>query len=239
MTVFLIILSVSYIKRGHTKQEDILASVFRQSNAKAVQSNINTYGKLDTTELTFEEMEAVCHMFAQKMELDDPWQVKKEQTDEIKRFQITRSSNDAKTTIKIESIKYPQQNTAETYMIVDIILYNYCDHIMPIKEKMEQAFQKANIDYTTNIVMTGTYEGSIEEEDKKQLAQTMMKKLQGKIHETYATEQVYSMAGYTKKIPTYIMSNQKKININLAVRYNAYENKTYLYLATPVITVEY
>jgi len=35
------------------------------------------------------------------------------------------------------------------------------------------------------------------------------------------------------------MVNGKKVNMNLAIRYNSYEDRTYIWLATPVITVEY
>ena len=37
----------------------------------------------------------------------------------------------------------------------------------------------------------------------------------------------------------FVVSKGEKVNMDLAVTYNEEENKTYLYAATPVITLEY
>jgi hypothetical protein len=66
-----------------------------------------------------------------------------------------------------------------------------------------------------------------------------MKNINATTREDYVTDEVYSVVGYTKKIREYIYSGKQKININLALRYNSYQDKTYLYLATPVITAEF
>lgn len=48
-----------------------------------------------------------------------------------------------------------------------------------------------------------------------------------------------SVSAYSPLIDNNIEIEGRKINMNLALRYNAFEDKTYIWLATPVITIEY
>lgn len=48
-----------------------------------------------------------------------------------------------------------------------------------------------------------------------------------------------SVSAFSPVIDEAVRVNGKRINLNVAVRYNSYEGKTYIWLATPVITTEY
>jgi len=52
-------------------------------------------------------------------------------------------------------------------------------------------------------------------------------------------ENLISISAYSPRVKSSILVNEKRVNINLAMRYNSYEDKTYIWLATPVITTEY
>ncbi|OZV13462.1 hypothetical protein CIW83_04260 [Tissierella sp. P1] len=48
-----------------------------------------------------------------------------------------------------------------------------------------------------------------------------------------------SYTAYTPLIESSIFSGEKKVNLNLAIRYNENEDKTYIWIGTPIITTGY
>lgn len=48
-----------------------------------------------------------------------------------------------------------------------------------------------------------------------------------------------SLSAYSPVISDHVQVNGKKVNLNIALRYNSLENRTYIWLGTPVITIEY
>jgi hypothetical protein len=48
-----------------------------------------------------------------------------------------------------------------------------------------------------------------------------------------------SLSAYSPLLKDSIKVRGKRVNINLAARYSAFEDKTYIWLASPVITTEY
>lgn len=216
------------------KQEQVLLETFKQSNCDIVKSNINTYAKLDISLKTFDEMERYLDTINRTIGGDFTNEVNTEQSDKIMIVEESYVSDNAKLNIKVETI-----NKSDSYLIIDTTIYDNWNNLILIKEQIDIIFKKLNLDTNTSITMTGSYTGNIDYNRKREIALDIMDLLDAKVYEDYNTDRVYSVVGYTKKIKEYIYSQKQKININLVLRYNEYENKTYLYLATPLITTEY
>ena len=50
---------------------------------------------------------------------------------------------------------------------------------------------------------------------------------------------ITSYTVFTPYIDNYIFFFRKRVNLNLAIRYNEYENRTYIWIGTPIITTGY
>ncbi len=231
LAILIIIISMNENKKDGSS---LMIDVFNESTFKTVQSDINTYAILKQPLKTFDDMELYLKNVDEKIGGISKDTIEKEEIDDIKILKKVYISSNAKLTTKIETI-----NDNATYLIIDVILYDNCENIMKVKEEVEDIFKILNLDLKTNISITGSYHGKINYDEEKLIAFDIMKKMNATILEDYITDKVYSVVGYTKRINEYIYSEKQKININLALRYNEYENKTYLYLATPLITVEY
>ncbi len=73
---------------------------------------------------------------------------------------------------------------------------------------------------------------------KKKVKKTL-KKYKGNVIEEYCDISLISFIIYTPLIKEYLLIDRNKINLNLAIRYNEYEDKTCILLATPIITNGY
>lgn len=236
LLIVIMLCSVLVYKLKRQDSSEVLFAVFNQHQFKTEQSNINTYAVLNKPITDFEQMQQYFKTIDQKMTADYEYQLIKAQTQDTITLSRVYLSENKKMTLKLETRFSENTNT---YMVLDVVLYKSNDEIIPVKESLEQLYSYLNIKPKVNISMTGIYNGRMTEQQKKLTTIGIMKKMNAKVREDYVTDEVYSVVGYTKKIPEYIYSGKQKININLALRYNSYEDKTYLYLATPVITVEY
>ena len=51
--------------------------------------------------------------------------------------------------------------------------------------------------------------------------------------------QLYTIYAYTTYVSDYVMQEDQAVNVNIAMRYNEEEDKTYVYVATPVLGLDY
>lgn len=239
ITVLSIVAILGTAFLGKLKRQDsseVLLEVFNQSAFETIQSNINTYAILDQPIKNIEDMEQYFKAIDKKIAADYEYQLIKEQKGSVNTLSRVYISNNQKWTLKLET---QCSETPNTYIVLDVILYNCNNQILTVKESLDKLFRNLNVENKTNISITGIYKGNMSTYQKKLTTIDIMKNIHAITREDYVTDEVYSVVGYTNKIREYIYSGKRKININLALRYNSYEDKTYLYLATPVITVEY
>lgn len=235
-----IVYSVAFLQIGNNKNgERTLLSAFNNSDFQTIQINLNSWGLLNQSFSSLEKMKVYSKRITDALGIYDIDNTEEKESETFKEFIVTKASKNAKTTVKLESIQYEEENSASTYVVIDIILYGQYNSIPYLKEEIDSIFAENNIKPTTNITIAGTLRGTLNKEQKQKIAKSMMKDIGAKIEETYETEEIYSVYGYTRLISDWLISNGKKINVNLAFHYNEYEDNTYLYLATPVITVDY
>ena len=71
------------------------------------------------------------------------------------------------------------------------------------------------------------------------LAKDSIVKLNGKIVDEYKDENLISLTGFTDYIDYNILAGEDRINLNIALRYYEYDNKTIIWIGTPIITSGY
>lgn len=228
------LLSLFFICCNCINVNNSIIDILDKSKFKPVEANINTYAILNNPLINLQQLKSYFKFVEAKIGIvadNDLITIDDNQNLEIKQSYKTQ---DAKLTINLKTI-----NSINTYLIVDTTIYNNYNNTILAKAKLENIFKALNLDSNTNLSLTGYYEGNLNYEQKKSVASNIMAKAEAKFKQDYVTDRIYSVIGYTKLINEYIYKERQKININLALRYNNYENRTYLYLATPIITTEY
>ncbi|MGJ0846922.1 TATA-box binding [Tissierella praeacuta DSM 18095] len=142
-------------------------------------------------------------------------------------------------TIGISSYLDSELTNGETTLFINLIKDKQNFSINGIIEKIEGIFKDygKSLEITTCII--GTIEGQLEKMDLNKAVAKAMRKFKGKVVEEYTDESIFSYTAYTPLIESFIFSGEKKINLNLAIRYNEYEDKNYIWIGTPIITTGY
>ncbi|MDA8234921.1 MAG: YwmB family TATA-box binding protein [Clostridia bacterium] len=133
-----------------------------------------------------------------------------------------------------------KEDKAETYVTAMLISKDNQYDIDQGKSKMEAGFrllssQPAQI----ATILSGTLPGQKSLTENKAVAEKVFKFLGTKPFEGISTERLVSLTGYTPEIEEKLVMGEKQLNINVAVRYNNLDKKTYVIIGSPIIATEY
>lgn len=90
-----------------------------------------------------------------------------------------------------------------------------------------------------SISITGSLEGQLLEKEVEKLCGRVFDSISADKVEGINDDGLISISAFSPSIKEAVRVNGRRVNVNLASRYNSFEGKTYIWLATPVIMTEY
>jgi len=127
----------------------------------------------------------------------------------------------------------------ETYIIVDIVENKRYKEIVEISNEIESILEEYGEKIETTINITGTHLGKLTKTEEKQRQEAIFSFLEAKKIEVLEDKLFTSITAYSPLISSFINYGNNKVNLQLAMRYSEYEDKTYLWIANPLITTTY
>lgn len=219
------------------RQIDIV-DAFAASEAGCVESRVQITADYGTAFLTEHDKQALIGYIAGALGVRMDGEIEYRETDGGQIYSYTKKARQAATTIKAITLR---EDTSRTYLYVELAIYqddafdilNYRDIILDTLDDM--GVRQAE----TTLQLLGAYEGKLAMSEWNRLADGMIKKLSGKIVYENRDEELYTIYAYSGLLSEYITVENKKINIQVAVRYEQDQNRTVVYLATPIIRGEW
>lgn len=141
------------------------------------------------------------------------------------------------TVIKLLSTQIEEQ--FETHIVVDIVQNKGYKEIVGICNQIQEFLNKHQNKAEITINLTGARPGKLNSAEEKQSQKAIFGFLNAKEIEVLRDELFTSITAHSPLISSCIKYGGKNVNIQLAMRYSEYEDKTYLFIATPLITITY
>ena len=142
-------------------------------------------------------------------------------------------------TITLSSYKDIDQGPSETYLFINLINRKQFVEINDIIEKVEKIFDEYEKPVNITTCVMGTYDGQIDLKENEKKILGVIKTIKGSIVEEYKEDGVLSFSLFTPYIEEHVFTGNNKMNLNIAIRFNEYEGKTYIWIGTPIITIGY
>lgn len=141
-------------------------------------------------------------------------------------------------TIIISSYKNEEEKE-ETYLYINLIKKEHFLEFNDIIYRVKGIFKGYNrpVEITTNLI--GSFDGEFNEKVAKSNILKILHRINGKIIDEYKDYSLISYTAYTDLIEKNILTGDDKINLNIALRYNKYDNKTLIWIGTPLIASGY
>ena len=125
------------------------------------------------------------------------------------------------------------------YVYVNITVYNNIDCAVSYRELVEGMFDAMGIQGNVNMNLVGSLEGALNSKEKNELADGLLDRLGAKVVTENRDSDIFTIYAYSKGAGSYITISGNKINMNIAIGYDEEQNRTKVYLASPVNSLDY
>lgn len=219
-----------------------IIDAFIDTDSNIEESKLNLVINYGNEFLLNNKKEEILDSFAQSAGIDT-YEVSKEYADSASTMKIEEKRKGIETSLELITItrKKEQENISYNYFILLQMKFsqNYKD-VITYKKKIEKCIHDMKVkDYQCIMKFTGSYKGELSTEEKDKKVKELLKSLEARKIESISSDNYYTAYAYTGLVEDYIEVAGKRININIATTYNEEEDKTELYLATPILNEDY
>ncbi|WP_202707355.1 YwmB family TATA-box binding protein [Sporosalibacterium faouarense] len=260
LVALIILLAIVNYAWAHTdvpKNEEALLKAFDATGANPLQLNMNFNSKISDKFMEIEELKTLGIKLIQDFELVEPIDNDSNTDERSKDYeriydidvtelldmnQISIWGKDEEgrmITIILASEKDSTDDFQQTTLFIDVTQNNKVDNIKYIRNKVDNILSKFNSETEISTCIIGTFKGQLKSEEEIAKISQAMGKIQGNKVEGLFDSSTTSVSIYTPNIDRYIFTGNNKMNLNVSMRYNEYEDKTYIWMGTPIITTGY
>ncbi len=221
--------------------EITLLKSFNSTGARVVSSEVYFWGRFKSKDDSLKSMEQLAEGFSKELGIMSG-----------KSFSNSSFENDLTKCVEIKGInasndllllvvQMDKQQPGSNSRIISVSVTRDLsgEGLDTVRKNVLKVFEKYRIKPSVNSCIAGSYDGKLEYDRLNEVCIKVFKEAEARKVEGIRENNLISVSAYTPFISDSIRVSGKKVNLNLAVRYNSYENKTYIWLATPVITTEY
>ena len=195
---------------------------------------IEGYGKFGVCYLTQEEKERLVENIASALGITSSYGLATVCEDEVNITVLSKESVDGSVTIKAIT-----QEPQVQYVYVNITVYNNIDCAVSYRELVEGMFDAMGIQGNVNMNLVGSLEGALNSTEKNELADGLLDRLGAKVVAENRDSDIFTIYAYSKGAGSYITIGGNKINMNIAIGYDEEQDRTKVYLASPVNSLDY
>lgn len=229
--------AAAYQTRFFTEEEALITS-FKSTGADVLESTISGWTKLNDRFLAIEQIEAEMAGIISRIDPDSTTVEKKEEGEgQLNKMVLYGSKGDKAYNIAIESIKH--EIGGETYIVFDVSMDRSYKDLPTERQKMADAIQvnESSINFSSCII--GTYKGRLEDKDADKKSRIALQAINARKVEGIENEELKSISAFSTSVGGYVLSDQTRVNVQLAMRYSAYDDRTYIWIGTPLIPMGY
>lgn len=220
---------------------DLLKDAFVETGCIPVKVNVHGWAKTDKPIIPLDKIMENVKMAADFFELENDYKIVQKRNEHFTKIQVEGLNKDGcqVNLLFCSSVVTDATGTREGYISIDIEGDgNSHDHRV-LKQKIYTFLQGFHSSPKTFVTFIGAFMGKLNTSKIHELIGCLFKRMGAKVTGGIEDNGLISRTGYSPLLSESLKTGKNLINVNAAMRYNDYENKTYLWVATPVITIEY
>ena len=237
VSFFILMLIGMFISYGDNENSeyDKLLDTFNNTQANFKFYNIKASGLIDY-DITKNEIKDICIDIINDLGLEE-CDIKWEEKWDNQENQIYIQSNTLEKSISIIGIK---KNSKESYIIIDILENKVYKNIVDIYTIIEKSLYKYSntVDITTCI--SGEFYKKLQFDKYNDILEKILYNMNAEEIDRVENNNMVSVTAYSEFLDeNYLEYLGSKINLNIGIRYSEDEDKTLIYIATPIIKLDY
>ncbi|MPN29113.1 hypothetical protein SDC9_176564 [bioreactor metagenome] len=234
LLLFIIGIFTSYASVKYNNWTDNFINTFEQTEANfkfynikinCVVSNVNSK----------KQIESMCTDIVNSLNLNaDKIKLREEHDNEIK---IYAQIKDGSYNVSFTAIK---KNSKEYYIIIDILSNKVYKNIGDIYRNLDDILHRRSNDVQIYLCMAGEYTKKLQLYKSNDILENILYNMNAKEIDRVREDNLISVTAYSKLLKENDLDYlENKINLNIGIRYSENEDKTLIYMATPIIKLDY
>ena len=219
---------------------NLLGEAMKATGAQTEEVIINAWMKLPSEQIEDEQLVQLVQQVMAELGVDD-YQVRREKENQqycVQGEAISSVFHALVIAKRIQIEKTPTQTG--NYLIITIEDKTKENSFIPkMQEKIRQISKKNGSSPHINTCLIGWLNGTLRDGEQQDLLQKAFKAIDGTIIDKLETGQLSSYTGFALGIMEWLQVGDQKINLNMAMRYSQYDDRTYVTIGSPIITREY
>lgn len=234
LLLFIIGIFTSYADIKYNNWTDDFINTFEETNAnfKFYNIKINCVASDITSK---KQIENICLDIVESLNLDNnkiKWQEKNNNE-----HKIYAEIQDGSYSVSFTAIK---KNKKEYYIIIDILNNKVYKNIVDIYKNLNDILNSYSNEVDIYLCVVGEYTKNLQLDKSDDILQNILYNMNAKEIDKVREENFISVTAYSKLL----LENNldyigNKINLNIGIRYSENEDKTLIYMATPIIKLDY
>ncbi|AIS51364.1 hypothetical protein TKV_c01590 [Thermoanaerobacter kivui] len=217
---------------------ELVKRSFLNTGAKYQYANINAWAKINNDFTSFDKLNEYIEVAIKAMNIDkDKAKISRIEENNFRQVGVEYAENTRQVNIAVQTLK--NGSKSETYMLIDEYLLKGYDDVLKEKSLINNSFKMLKLKTKMAVCFVGIFNGKLNKEKNSSIVKLVLNELNAQKVEGMEDENVTSVSAYSDKIKEYIKLGSEKINLNVAIRYSSFDDKTYIWVATPIIAIEY
>ncbi|HHT63322.1 MAG: YwmB family TATA-box binding protein [Bacillota bacterium] len=212
---------------------------FQSSKAIFVESKLQGWAKINDHFSSREELLGYGSQVEKAMGLQKN-SIREEASDEgFNSLKIKGEITDKITVEIILQSLLDKKSQDETYLIINMVDYRGPEFLDLSKEQMRAAFEIFEQEPEINQLIIGYQKGKLEKKSYQNTISGIFASVGGRISGEIDEENYFSKTGYVPNIEEKLLVGRDEVNIQVAMAYDELENKTYIYIGSPLVYSDY
>ena len=228
-----------YIRiQNKSNQEEIsITDAFNSSGAKMIVNDMYFFVRVNDDFKDLNSMTKVCDEVFKALEITN-YSKNSTGTDSLIKSDLLGTTKDGVKISAMASIVGDKSGQGDKYITIDATGNENGEAIL-LRDKIEKVINIHGLEAVVNSCITGTYEGNLQDTQLENICRKILNESEAKKVDSFRQENIISVSAFSPMIKDNLSIDGRNVNLSLAIRYNKQENKTYLWVATPIVNTEY
>lgn len=230
---------IMYGSSGSAKET--LVSAFNQIQLNEMSASIEAFGYYSDVYLSEKAKETFVKDIGYELGLNY-CDIYTDREGDIATTVLSKNGKYADTQIKLITREEKiSENVLEShqYLLITIDLGSNLNAAVDYQKVLKELFSTMEIDGDVTVNLTGYQEGRADLALKSMITDQLIEQMDASIVAQNRTEELFTVYAYTDKVDDFIKVSGKKINLNISAYYDENDDRTYFYVATPIINTDY
>ncbi len=225
------------IQNKSNQQEISITDAFNSSGAKMIINELYFFVRANDDFKDLDSLTNVCNEVYKVLEIDD-YSKNSNSTDYLIKSDFSGTTKDGVKVTAMASIVGNKSGAGDKYITIDAVGAEDATAIL-LRDKIEKVFDSHNLKPVVNSCITGTYDGNVGDAQLENICRQVLDESDAYKIDSLRHENIISVSAFSPMIKDKLNVNGKNVNLSIAIRYNKQEDKTYFWVATPIVNAEF